>query len=78
MEHLEKAAPRPLSPRYLEVSEIEVTLAQDVYGGHGPEGRCRQGMQGDRRAAVRHGRPWARADTPPAADGNRRSTRPPS
>jgi ABC-type glycerol-3-phosphate transport system substrate-binding protein len=30
---LNNAAPRPLSPRYLEVSDIEVTLAQDVYGG---------------------------------------------
>lgn len=30
---LNNASPRPLSPRYLEVSDIEVTLAQDVYGG---------------------------------------------
>ena len=30
---LNAAAPRPLSPRYLELSDIEVTLAQDVYGG---------------------------------------------
>jgi len=37
MRHLESAAPRPLSPRYLEVSEIEVTLAQDVYGGMDPK-----------------------------------------
>jgi ABC-type glycerol-3-phosphate transport system substrate-binding protein len=33
MEQLNHAAPRPLSPRYLEVSDIEVTLAQDVYSG---------------------------------------------
>jgi len=33
MELLDHATPRPLSPRYLEVSDIEVTLAQDVYGG---------------------------------------------
>ena len=33
MELLNNAAPRPLSPRYLEVSDIQVTLAQDVYGG---------------------------------------------
>jgi multiple sugar transport system substrate-binding protein len=33
IEQLNNAAPRPLSPRYLEVSDIEVTLAQDVYGG---------------------------------------------
>ena len=33
LEQLNNAAPRPLSPRYLEVSDIEVTLAQDVYGG---------------------------------------------
>ena len=31
MEHLNNAAPRPLSPRYLEVSDIQVTLAQDVF-----------------------------------------------
>jgi ABC-type glycerol-3-phosphate transport system substrate-binding protein len=30
---LENAAPRPLSPRYLELSDVEVTLAQDVYAG---------------------------------------------
>ena len=35
--HLNNAAPRPLSPRYLEVSDIEVTLAQDVYGGMDPK-----------------------------------------
>jgi ABC-type glycerol-3-phosphate transport system substrate-binding protein len=33
MQLLNAAAPRPLSPRYLEVSDIEVTLAQDVYAG---------------------------------------------
>ena len=33
LEHLNNAAPRPLSPRYLEVSEIQVKLAQDVYSG---------------------------------------------
>ncbi len=33
MEHLNNAAPRPLSPRYLEVSDIQVTLAQDVFAG---------------------------------------------
>ena len=33
MELLDHAAPRPISPRYLEISDIEVTLAQDVYGG---------------------------------------------
>ena len=33
---LDHAAPRPLSPRYLEISDIEVTLAQDVYGGKDP------------------------------------------
>lgn len=37
MAHLNNAAPRPLSPRYLEVSDIEVTLAQDVYGGMDPK-----------------------------------------
>lgn len=35
-ELLDHAAPRPLSPRYLEVSDVEVTLAQDVYGGKDP------------------------------------------
>ncbi|MGN6548752.1 MAG: ABC transporter substrate-binding protein [Pararhizobium sp.] len=33
MAYLEHAAPRPLSPRYLEVSDIEVRLAQDIYSG---------------------------------------------
>ena len=33
LEHLDNAAPRPLSPRYLEVSDIQVTLAQDVFAG---------------------------------------------
>ena len=33
MKLLGDAAPRPLSPRYLEVSDVEVTLAQDVYAG---------------------------------------------
>ena len=33
MELLDHAAPRPLSPRYLELSDVEVTLAQDVYSG---------------------------------------------
>jgi ABC-type glycerol-3-phosphate transport system substrate-binding protein len=37
MAHLNNAAPRPLSPRYLEVSDIQVTLAQDVYGGMDPK-----------------------------------------
>lgn len=37
MTHLENAAPRPLSPRYLEVSDIQVTLAQDVYSGMDPQ-----------------------------------------
>jgi ABC-type glycerol-3-phosphate transport system substrate-binding protein len=36
LEHLENAAPRPLSPRYLEVSDIQVTLAQDVFAGMDP------------------------------------------
>lgn len=36
MEHLENAAPRPLSPRYLQISEIQVALAQDVYSGTDP------------------------------------------
>lgn len=33
MEHLNNAKPRPLSPRYLEISDIQVTLAQDIYSG---------------------------------------------
>lgn len=37
MEHLNNAAPRPLSPRYLEVSDIEVTLAQDIFAGMDPK-----------------------------------------
>ncbi|MBV9222063.1 MAG: sugar ABC transporter substrate-binding protein, partial [Methylobacteriaceae bacterium] len=30
---LNDAAPRPLSPRYLEVSDVEVSLAQDIFAG---------------------------------------------
>ena len=52
MAQLNNAAPRPLSPRYLEVSDIEVTLAQDVFARHGPEGRGREGLRRDRRAEV--------------------------
>jgi ABC-type glycerol-3-phosphate transport system substrate-binding protein len=37
LEHLDNAAPRPLSPRYLEVSDIQVTLAQDVFAGMDPK-----------------------------------------
>ena len=37
LEHLNNAQPRPLSPRYLEVSDIQVTLAQDVYSGMDPQ-----------------------------------------
>jgi ABC-type glycerol-3-phosphate transport system substrate-binding protein len=33
LEHLNNAAPRPLSPHYLEVSDIQVSLAQDVFAG---------------------------------------------
>ena len=33
MAHLENARPRPLSPRYLEMANIEIRLAQDVYSG---------------------------------------------
>lgn len=36
MEHLNNAMPRPLSPRYLELSDIEVTLAQDLFSGVEP------------------------------------------
>ncbi|WP_287196214.1 sugar ABC transporter substrate-binding protein [Mesorhizobium sp.] len=35
--HLENASPRPLSPRYLEVADIEVTLAQNVFSGMDPQ-----------------------------------------
>ena len=33
MEHLGNAKPRPLSPRYLEIAEIQMTLYQDVFSG---------------------------------------------
>ena len=33
MEHLSNANPRPLSPRYLEVADIQMTLYQDVFSG---------------------------------------------
>ncbi len=35
--HLNNAMPRPLSPRYLEVSDIQVRLAQDIYSGADPK-----------------------------------------
>lgn len=37
MTHLENAAPRPLSARYLEVSDLQVGLAQEVYSGGDPK-----------------------------------------
>jgi multiple sugar transport system substrate-binding protein len=37
LEQLNNASPRPLSPRYLEVSDVQVTLAQDVFGGMDPK-----------------------------------------
>ncbi len=33
LEHLGNAKPRPLSPRYLEIAEIQMTLYQDVFSG---------------------------------------------
>jgi ABC-type glycerol-3-phosphate transport system substrate-binding protein len=33
MAHLANAAPRPLSPHYLEVADIEIKMAQDLFGG---------------------------------------------
>ena len=33
MAHLSNAKPRPLSPRYLEVADIQMTLYQDVFSG---------------------------------------------
>ncbi|MDJ0686824.1 MAG: sugar ABC transporter substrate-binding protein [Alphaproteobacteria bacterium] len=33
MTHLSNANPRPLSPRYLEVADIQMTLYQDVFSG---------------------------------------------
>jgi multiple sugar transport system substrate-binding protein len=33
LEYLNNGKPRPLSPRYLEVSDIEMTLIQDVLSG---------------------------------------------
>jgi multiple sugar transport system substrate-binding protein len=45
LEHLNNAHPRPLSPRYLEVSDIQVTLAQDVYSGMNRARRPRRPAQ---------------------------------
>jgi hypothetical protein len=42
MTYLEHAAPRPLSPRYLEISDIEVRLAQDIYSGQDPEASAKK------------------------------------
>ena len=33
MQHLQNASPRPLSSRYLEVADIQMTLYQDVFSG---------------------------------------------
>lgn len=33
MEHLNNASPRPLSPKYLEVADIQMTMAQDLFSG---------------------------------------------
>lgn len=33
MAHLNAAKPRPLSPRYLEVADIEITMTQDILSG---------------------------------------------
>ena len=33
LEHLSNASPRPLSPRYLEVADIQMSLYQDVFSG---------------------------------------------
>lgn len=33
MEHLERARPRPLSPRYLEVATIQLDLVQQIFSG---------------------------------------------
>lgn len=33
MAHLGNAMPRPLSARYLEIAEIQMTLYQDVFSG---------------------------------------------
>ena len=74
MEHLQNAAPRPLSPRYLEVSDIEVTLAQDVYSGKDAEGGRQEGVRGDRRAAVTDNR-GARPGTRGGAAMQRRRAR---
>jgi ABC-type glycerol-3-phosphate transport system substrate-binding protein len=42
MAYLANAAPRPLSPRYLEISDIEVTLAQDIYSGKDPAASAKE------------------------------------
>jgi ABC-type glycerol-3-phosphate transport system substrate-binding protein len=45
LEHLNKASPRPLSPRYLEIADIEVALAQDVYSGMDPQQAAEKACQ---------------------------------
>ena len=35
--HLNNASPRPLSPNYLQVSDIQVKMAQDLFSGTDPE-----------------------------------------
>ena len=45
MEYLQHAAPRPLSPRYLQVSDIEVNLAQDIFAGTDPQAAADKACQ---------------------------------
>ncbi|HEV7274658.1 MAG TPA: sugar ABC transporter substrate-binding protein [Devosiaceae bacterium] len=37
LDHLNNAQPRPVSPRYLEISDIQVTMFQDVFQGVEPQ-----------------------------------------
>ncbi len=37
LSHLANASPRPLSPQYLEVADIQMTMAQDLFSGMGAQ-----------------------------------------
>lgn len=45
MEHLGNAKPRPLSPRYLEIADIQLTLYQDVFSGSNVRGAAAQACE---------------------------------
>ena len=52
LDHLNNAKPRPLSPHYLEVSEIQQNMVQKILSGAPSADGCEGGLLSHRRAAV--------------------------